>query len=503
MKTKLYIAVGLVTAISTLAFMPFDANYGGEEKLQYTIFHHAEDGMETFDTIVPASSDFTIQDFIALKGLDVDDVDILDLDGNLAPQSDMDIEMAFDVRHEGPVKVTEFKDKAGNVVIMKSDDGNAFEIEIDGDAMSLNIDSLISAHGSGEKVMTFKMSGDPSTLKQVRGNEGKPSEMVEVIVEVDEVSKSDEPKSKKVIRKEVKRADSEGQTYFYELDTEDDTDIQVVSGESKDDIKINGKSLEEIIKEAKESGQEQVKTIVIEKQIDKDGNVTIEKTVNGEKVDPTSEEMEFDHILFEKEGVGEESEDVQIWIEEIKTVEKANEMESVSETKVISSDRRVEVKVLPIESEKVEYIISDEGDEEVVMYAYKFNTVLDDEPLFLKDSFKMRDIAMVKRIPAEISDESQSDWQITNDDAKLPIEELTFFPNPTDGDFRMSFFLPQMGQTNIGIYDLSGKEVYQENLGTFEGRYDQNINLNNLESGTYILRISQNNLSLAEKIIVN
>ncbi len=498
MKTKLYIAAGLVTALSTLAFMPFDYGNGNEDRLQFTIYHHTENGMETFDTIVNSSSSFTIQDFIALKGLNAAEVDILDLDKHKFAGKDMDVEMSFDVRQDGPIEVSEFRDKAGNVVIMKSDDGNAFEIEVDGDAMSINIDSLISAHGNGEKVMMFKMEGDPST----NSASNPQKKVVEVLVEVDEEYDTKDGKSPKVIRKEVKHSGSEGHSemYFYNIDKEAETDIQIVSGESKEDIQIDGKTLEEFIKEVKSNGKGEVQTVIMEKHVDQDGNVTIEKTVNGEKVEPTAEEMEADQFHFETQPASESSDDVQIWIEEIETSE---ETESHSESKVITSNRQVEVKVFPLESDKVEYIINDDGDQEVVMYTYKFNTVLDGEPLFLNDTFKMRDIAMVKRIQGENADESESDWQFSNDEAKLPIEELTFYPNPTDGDFRMSFFLPQMGQTNIGIYDLAGKGVYQENLGNFEGRYDQNINLNNLESGTYILRISQNNLSLAEKIIVN
>jgi hypothetical protein len=129
------------------------------------------------------------------------------------------------------------------------------------------------------------------------------------------------------------------------------------------------------------------------------------------------------------------------------------------------------------------------------------------EPIFLgkEEPAEPFTVAIVSKL-TEPESEPKPEGAVnvfTSDEAKLPIEDLKFFPNPTDGNFRMSFLLPQRGQTAITIYDVEGKEVLRKDLGNFQGNWNNNIDLSHLKSGTYILNITQNNLRLAEKIIVN
>lgn len=110
-------------------------------------------------------------------------------------------------------------------------------------------------------------------------------------------------------------------------------------------------------------------------------------------------------------------------------------------------------------------------------------------------------IAVVTRTEGDGEEANPSEF--TADQAQLPIEGPSFYPNPSKGMFRLEFFLPERGQTQIEIFDLQGRQVYSENLGNYQGAYKNDIDVSSLGRGTYLLNITQNNLRLAEKIIVN
>lgn len=82
------------------------------------------------------------------------------------------------------------------------------------------------------------------------------------------------------------------------------------------------------------------------------------------------------------------------------------------------------------------------------------------------------------------------------------IERLTVFPNPTQGRFNISFFLPQTGNTNIRIFDQQGRQVYNRDLNTFEGLFQDQIDISNQAAGTYFLFIQQGDSVMNRKIVV-
>ena len=53
------------------------------------------------------------------------------------------------------------------------------------------------------------------------------------------------------------------------------------------------------------------------------------------------------------------------------------------------------------------------------------------------------------------------------------------------------------------VYDLSGRLVSNVTLGTYaEGTHNVNFNVDNLNSGTYIIRVQAGKMSKTSKILV-
>ncbi len=85
---------------------------------------------------------------------------------------------------------------------------------------------------------------------------------------------------------------------------------------------------------------------------------------------------------------------------------------------------------------------------------------------------------------------------------KLEMDKLSFHPNPNDGKFTLKFNTEEKGNTDIKIYDINGKEVYNERIQNFDGKYEKEIDISENGSGTYFLKVSQGEKMMTRKIIL-
>lgn len=99
-----------------------------------------------------------------------------------------------------------------------------------------------------------------------------------------------------------------------------------------------------------------------------------------------------------------------------------------------------------------------------------------------------------------------NNWSIEICTETLSIEdnelsELTIYPNPNNGEFNIGFN-PQSGEAiSIDVYDIRGRKIYGQSFNNV-GRFDEVIQLNNAQSGVYMLMISDGAQKVTKKIIV-
>ncbi len=75
-------------------------------------------------------------------------------------------------------------------------------------------------------------------------------------------------------------------------------------------------------------------------------------------------------------------------------------------------------------------------------------------------------------------------------------------PNPNQGKFHLQFSSPQQQTVHISVENVIGEMVYTQQLVNFNGTFNQDIDLNNLSKGVYLLWIETPSGKYNRKIIV-
>lgn len=79
--------------------------------------------------------------------------------------------------------------------------------------------------------------------------------------------------------------------------------------------------------------------------------------------------------------------------------------------------------------------------------------------------------------------------------------DFSLYPNPNDGSFNVKFNSSSDNAINIAVYDMRGREIFTrayQNTGLFE----QNIQLDAVQSGIYLVTIQDGDKKIVKKIVV-
>lgn len=85
----------------------------------------------------------------------------------------------------------------------------------------------------------------------------------------------------------------------------------------------------------------------------------------------------------------------------------------------------------------------------------------------------------------------------------LHIENLHLYPNPGDGLIQVSFDSPRKGRTQLSVFDVTGKRIYNSWLGMVQGSIQKQLDLRDQPSGMYFLTIAQDGQTLTRKLMLH
>ncbi|MCC6463130.1 MAG: PDZ domain-containing protein [Saprospiraceae bacterium] len=84
----------------------------------------------------------------------------------------------------------------------------------------------------------------------------------------------------------------------------------------------------------------------------------------------------------------------------------------------------------------------------------------------------------------------------------LSLDGFRAYPNPSQGQVTVEFHSDPV-PTIVSLLDVSGRQLFREELNAFNGDYNQQFDLSEYAKGTIIIHVQQNEKVFTEQIIVN
>ena len=84
----------------------------------------------------------------------------------------------------------------------------------------------------------------------------------------------------------------------------------------------------------------------------------------------------------------------------------------------------------------------------------------------------------------------------------LKINDISFYPNPSDGRFTVDISTGNKNLVQIKIVDPDGAVVFEKSDEQESGEYSFKVDLSEKRKGIYLLQVIQNNSSLTKRIII-
>jgi S1-C subfamily serine protease len=87
-------------------------------------------------------------------------------------------------------------------------------------------------------------------------------------------------------------------------------------------------------------------------------------------------------------------------------------------------------------------------------------------------------------------------------DRKLELRSFKAYPNPTSGPLTVEFSA-KAEPVIVSLLDLSGRQLFREELNAFNGNYRQQFDLSEYAKGTVVVQIIQSDQVFTEQLVVN
>lgn len=454
----------------------------GDEKgkmKRYTVFHQKDGVKKQFDTLIPMSSRYTVENFLKDKGISTENVKTIQLSELRPPMHEMEEELVWKAK-EGDGKRVEIRveDENGVRKISKI---------VDGKEVPITEEELKEMREHHHQMMRERHAMKPGMVWN--SEEG---EQVEIKVEMDE--NGNKKITKMVNGKEVPLTDEE-----------------------KEHLEKMKQGHRQIMFRGEEGNTHEIKLmdpegeeVQIRVEVSEEGEVKTTKIVDGKEVELSKEEREKmkqhhrEHrILIEKEMEGDENgqnQDVKMKVE----------VDEKGEMKVEKWVNGEKVEVTPEELEKIKSNHTEEHGEHIFIHQLEMEKAEHD---------KMREIHHMKRemhLMQLHSDEDYTVVLVEENVSKNKVEgksaglqqtvsdkgEISVFPNPSSGVITIAFEQGEKEKTTIQVMDVTGKVVFKENLGKFSGSYKKEVNLKEFGAGTYVVEIATGEKRTTKKVLI-
>lgn len=82
------------------------------------------------------------------------------------------------------------------------------------------------------------------------------------------------------------------------------------------------------------------------------------------------------------------------------------------------------------------------------------------------------------------------------------LDNFVIYPNPNNGNFNIQFNSSSSNEIKVNVHDLRGREIFTKSYNN-SGLFNENLQLNNAQSGIYLVTVQDGDRKEVKKIVVN
>ena len=87
------------------------------------------------------------------------------------------------------------------------------------------------------------------------------------------------------------------------------------------------------------------------------------------------------------------------------------------------------------------------------------------------------------------------------DDNVIAISDVVIYPNPNNGNFNIQFTSTSGNEIKVNVHDVRGREIYAKSF-TNNGLFNENLQLDTVQSGVYLVTVQDGSRKEVKKIVV-
>ena len=84
----------------------------------------------------------------------------------------------------------------------------------------------------------------------------------------------------------------------------------------------------------------------------------------------------------------------------------------------------------------------------------------------------------------------------------LALSQLTIYPNPATANFHLKLSNNYRGNVQLQLFDLTGRLIQKQEFRKTETQLQSSINVANLPTGMYLLRVQQGKKMVMQKLTI-
>ena len=119
-----------------------------------------------------------------------------------------------------------------------------------------------------------------------------------------------------------------------------------------------------------------------------------------------------------------------------------------------------------------------------------------------KQQMRSQQVIAIRRGEGDAQQVKVAPDQLAAPNRNLALETFRAYPNPSSGQITVEF-KGEAVSTVVSLFDLSGRQLFREELNAFSGTYNQQFDLTDYAKGTLLIHIQQGEKIYTEQLVVN